>query len=139
MKKLEKTYSELIRLKTFQERFEYLRTNSKVGFETFGSRRHFNQKFYASKEWKHARDQVILRDDGCDLACPDRPIFDKVFIHHLNPITFEDVLENRKCVYDPENLICVSYETHNAIHYGDSSSVRKDLVERAPNDTCPWK
>lgn len=134
-----KSYSELMKLNTFEERFEYLALHGVVGAETFGSNRCLNQDFYRRKEWKDARRTVIIRDNGCDLGIKDRQIVDRIYVHHINPITLEDVLNARPILFDPENLICVSYTTHEAIHYGDKSLLMLDEPERKPNDTCPWK
>lgn len=135
-----KTYSELIRLSTFEDRFNYLKLRGNVGEDTFGFERYLNQKFYKSKEWKHIRDIVILRDQGCDLACLGHDIYGKVIIHHMNPITINDLETNSDIVLNPEYLICVSQETHNALHYGDGSNLHKyDYEDRKPNDTSPWR
>lgn len=137
---MSKSYTELIRIPTFMKRFEYLKVNGFVGDITFGGRRFLNQKFlYESREWRRIRGDIILRDNGCDLAIEDRPIFGSVYIHHINPVTESDILEGRPCVFDPENLICVSFQTHNALHYGNENSISKDYVERRPNDTCLWR
>lgn len=133
-----RTYSELIKLDSFEERYKYLRLNSGVGEETFGFDRIFNQKFYRSKEWKHIRDLVILRDNGCDLGDPNRPIFGKVLIHHMNPITLTDIKNTSDFLMDPEYLITTAHKTHNAIHYG-CEDISDALTERSPNDTCPWR
>lgn len=133
------TYSNLVELPTFAERFDYLALNGVVGESTFGGSRYLNQLFYNSKEWKEVRDIVIMRDEGCDLGCLDRPITGTIYIHHINPIRKEDILTRSWKVLDPENLICVSFNTHQAIHYGDRSILIPDLIERYPNDTCPWK
>lgn len=134
-----RSYSELSKLRTFEERFDYLALHGMVGDVTFGFDRHLNQDFYRSKEWKSARRAVIIRDNGCDLGIPDREIVYRIYIHHINPITLEDVLKARPILFDPENLICVSHRTHEAIHYGDKSLLLLDEVTRKPNDTCPWK
>ena len=135
-----KTYSELIQLSTFEDRFNYLKLRGNVGEDTFGFERYLNQKFYKSKEWKHIRDIVILRDQGCDLACLGHDIYGKVIIHHMNPITISDLKTNPDIVLNPEYLICVSQETHNALHYGDGSNLHKyDYEDRKPNDTSPWR
>ena len=135
-----KTYSELIQLSTFEDRFNYLKLRGNVGEDTFGFERYLNQKFYKSKEWKHIRDIVILRDKGCDLACLGHDIYGKVIIHHMNPITISDLETNPDIVLNPEYLICVSQETHNALHYGDGSNLHKyDYEDRKPNDTSPWR
>ena len=134
-----RSYSELIRLPTFEERFRYLRLTGVVGDSTFSSFRYLNQNFYTSSRWKSVRNSIIIRDDGCDLAVRGRQIHHGIVIHHLNPITVEDVEFDRTCLYDPDNLICATPVTHRAIHYGDESLLIPDLVERRPNDTCPWK
>lgn len=132
-------YSELILLPSFEERFEYLKLGSKVGADTFGFDRWQNQAFYNSPEWKRVRDKVIIRDNGCDLGIVDREIGQHVIIHHMNPITVEDIRLGTNVLLNPEFLICVSHETHNAIHYGDADLLPKDFIPRSPNDTCPWK
>ena len=134
-----KSYSELSLLPTFEERFEYLKLGGVVGADTFGFDRIFNQKFYQSYEWKTVRNEIIVRDLGCDLGIEDRQIFGRILIHHMNPISLKDISDATKFLLNPEYLICVSHDTHNAIHYGDIGLVKKDLVERKPNDTCPWK
>lgn len=140
MKTKIRTYSELSSLLTFEERFDYLNLNGIVGIDTFGFDRHMNQDFYKSKEWKRVRDIVILRDSGCDLGVLDRPIYDRVMIHHMNPITVNDIVEATEFLLNPEYLICVSSITHNALHYGDKSFMEKEKVpSRFMNDTCPWK
>lgn len=134
-----KTYSELIMMPTFEERFEYLKIGGRIGEQTFGSDRYYNQRFYRSSEWKRVRNEIILRDNGCDLGCPDRPIPGKIIIHHLNPIIIDDIDLGSEYLLNPDYLICVSHNTHNALHYGDKSLLPKDPVERRPYDTCPWK
>ena len=134
-----KTYSELIRIPTFEERFEYLQLKGSVGKDTFGHDRYLNQVLYRSPEWKRLRNQIIIRDGGCDLACDGYDIYDKVLIHHLNPITVEDVLTRSRKVFDPDNLVCVSHSTHNAIHYGDVDLLVTGPIIRTKNDTCPWR
>ena len=136
-----RTYSELIRLPTFEERFQYLKLQGKVGEETFGFERIFNQKFYTSTEWKQARRYVILRDRGCDLACPDREIIgEPIFIHHINPILLKDIDERTENLLNPEFLISTTFATHQAIHYETRQpAVPRTTLERTPNDTCPWK
>lgn len=134
-----KTYSELKRLKTFEERFAYLNLVGSVGESIFGSERYLNQSFYRSKEWKSVRQKVILRDEGCDLGIPGREIYDKIIIHHMNPMTLEELRhEDFERALDPEFLICVSFDTHNAIHYGDESLLQKLPIERRPGDTRLW-
>ena len=134
-----KSYSELMRLKTFEERYQYLRIGGAVGAETFGYDRYLNQILYNSHDWRKFRNPIIIRDNGCDLACLDRELESRVIIHHINPITVEDVLNRDPKIFDPENVICVSHNTHQAIHYGDENLLYKNPVERKPNDTCPWK
>ena len=134
-----KTYSELITIPTFEERYRYLRLKGSVGKDTFGFDRYLNQKFYRSAEWKRVRDKVIIRDLGCDLGIEDREIRGKILIHHMNPITEKDIRYLTDILLDPEYLICVSHDTHNAIHYGDEDLLMKGPVIRTLNDTCPWK
>lgn len=134
-----RTYSELITIPTFEERFEYLQLKGSVGKDTFGYDRYLNQVLYRSPEWKRLRNQIIIRDDGCDLACDGYDVYGKVLIHHLNPITIEDVLARSRKVFDPNNLVCVSHNTHNAIHYGDVDLLVTGPIIRTKNDTCPWR
>lgn len=134
-----RTYSELIKLPTFIERYKYLRLGGKVGEETFGFDRYLNQKFYTDPEWLAARDKVIIRDMGCDLGIPGREIQSRILVHHMNPITKEDILNRSKFLLDPEYLICTMKNTHDAIHYGDESLLYTAPIERTKNDTCPWK
>lgn len=134
-----RSYSELVRLPTFKERYEYLRLFGKVGEETFGPERYLNQKFYnISREWREARDKVIIRDNACDLGIKDRQIFDKVFVHHMNPITVDDIVNGNSDIYNPEYLICVSKRTHDAIHYGDEGLLIGLFEDRKPGDTKLW-
>ena len=134
-----RTYSELIRLPTFEERFDYLRLDGVVGKDTFGFDRYLNQQFYRSSEWKRIRNQVIVRDNGCDLGIDDYEIHGRILIHHMNPISIEDLQHMRDLLMNPEYLICVSHRTHNAIHYGDDSLIVTAPIERSQNDTCPWR
>ena len=134
-----RTYSELITIPTFEERFEYLQLKGSVGKDIFGYDRYLNQVLYRSPEWKRLRNQIIIRDGGCDLACDGYDIYGKVLIHHLNPITVEDVLARSRKVFDPDNLVCVSHNTHNAIHYGDVDLLVTGPIIRTKNDTCPWR
>lgn len=134
-----KTYSELITLPTFEERYRYLKLDGRVGEETFGFDRYLNQTFYKSKEWRAIRNEVIVRDNGCDLGIPDREITGMILIHHMNPITVDDILTQSDYLLNPEYLICTVKNTHNAIHYGDESLLITAPIERRPNDTCPWK
>lgn len=136
---MKRTYNELIKLNTFDERFEYLQLKGLVGKETFGYSRYLNQILYRSPEWKHLRQQIILRDRGCDLAVEGYEIFGKILIHHINPISLKDIEERDPKVFDMNNLITVSFNTHQAIHYGSEELLLKDPVERKPNDQCPWR
>lgn len=135
-----RTYTELSQLKTFEERFEYLSLNGQVGKDTFGFDRIFNQKFYKSREWLSIRSHVIVRDNGCDLGVEGHEIYgDRILIHHMNPISLEDIEQNTAFLLNPEYLITTIHSTHNAIHYGDSSLLVTAPIERSRNDTCPWK
>ena len=134
-----KTYSELITIPTYLERYRYLKLDGVVGIETFGYDRYLNQILYHSDEWRAFRRDIILRDDGCDLACQGYDIHGRVLVHHIDPITVEDVLRRHPKVFDPENVILVSLNTHNAIHYGDESLLVIGPIIRTRNDTCPWR
>lgn len=135
-----RTYAELSKLTTFKERFDYLRLDGRVGKETFGFDRIFNQKFYTSREWKAVRDFVLLRDNGCDLGIDGHEIYGQRFIiHHMNPISLEDIEKKSDILLDPEYLVTTIHLTHNAIHYGDERLLIVEPIERAKNDTCPWK
>lgn len=135
-----KTYSEMIALPTFEERYRYLRLQGRVGEETFGYDRYLNQILYQrSPRWRSVRDQVIIRDHGCDLAAEGHEIYGKIIVHHMNPITIADIENERDYIFDPEFLISTSHNTHNAIHYGDESLLIKAPIERYANDTCPWR
>lgn len=135
-----RSYSELSTLKTFKERFEYLKLDGVVGDATFGYDRYLNQVFYKTPEWKRFRDQMIIRDNGCDLGSSDLPLTGRIYLHHINPITKEDILNRTANLFDPENVICCSFSTHNALHYGDSSLLAEtNPIERKEFDTCPWK
>lgn len=134
-----RTYSELSKLRTFEERYRYLRLKSSVGDATFGFDRYLNQVFYRSQRWRHIRDSVILRDCGCDLGIEGREIYGRVLIHHMNPITIKDIVQETDYLLDPEFLICTTHATHNAIHYGDENLLILAPIERTRNDTCPWK
>lgn len=136
---MSKRYSKVILIPEFLDRYEYLKIGGTVGRETFAGHRYLNQTLYTSDEWKRTRRDVIIRDDGCDLADPDRPILGMILIHHIEPITIDDILQRRPCVFDLDNLICTSLNTHNAIHYGNASLLPKPFVERYKNDTCPWR
>lgn len=139
MSKIIKRYSELIRLKTFDERFNYLKLTGKVGKDTFGFDRYLNQALYQSPQWKEARRKVLLRDGGFDLGIEDRPIGERIVVHHMNPISVKDIEDGILDLCDPEYLICCSHRTHNAIHYGDPDLLGQLPEERAPNDMCPWR
>lgn len=134
-----KTYSELITLQTFEDRFNYLQLRGEVGKSTFGHNRYLNQILYNSPEWRRFRNEIIIRDNGCDLACDGYEIYGRVLIHHINPITVEDIVNRNPMVFDPENVITTVHSTHNAIHYGDESLLPKSPIERKQNDTCPWR
>lgn len=134
-----RTYSELIKLPTFIERYRYLRLGGKVGEDTFGFDRWLNQVFYKSDEWIEARDFVIVRDMGCDLGMPDREIKSRILVHHMNPISQEDIIRRTKFLLDPEYLISTIKNTHDAIHYGDETLLMPDPIVRTRNDTCPWR
>lgn len=133
-------YAELSTLETFEERFNYLKLGGEVGKDTFGDDRYLNQLFYRDPEWKRTRDKVIIRDNGCDLGIGDHIIRSKILIHHMNPITKEDILNRNPDILNPEYLITTMYDTHNAIHYGDERYLRRfQIIERKPNDTIPWR
>ena len=135
-----RTYSELMTLETFEERYDYLRLGGRVGEDTFGFDRYLNQIFYNSEEWKSVRNYVISRDNGCDLGMPDREIRgNKILVHHMNPISKEDILNRSDILLNPEYLITTVKNTHDAIHYGDKELLYKDPIIRSQNDTCPWK
>lgn len=133
-----RTYSELVRLQTFEERFRYLSLRGSVGRSTFGYERWVNQAFYRSVEWKQIRHHVISRDLGCDLAFPDHEVHDRLIVHHMNPMTVDEIVDAEEVILDPEFLITTQHSTHNAIHYGDESLLPKPLVERRPGDTKLW-
>lgn len=135
-----RTYAELSKLKTFKERFEYLKlSDGCVGGDTFGYDRYLNQQFYKTAEWRRLRDQLILRDEGCDLGVDGYRIYGRIIIHHMNPITKDDILQQTDYLTNPEFLICTTHNTHNAIHYGDEDLLILDPIERTKNDTCLWK
>lgn len=134
-----KTYSELSTINTFEDRLKYLMLNGRVSDLTFNGHRYLNQRLYKCQEWKDIRKRVIIRDNGCDLACDGYEIINGMSVHHINPITIEDILERRPCVFDLENLITVSFSTHNAIHYGVEDQFPKGMVVRTKNDTCLWR
>lgn len=126
-------------LPTFIERFRYLKLDGSIGMDTFGHDRWLNQVLYRSAEWKRFRNGIIVRDYGCDLGCEDRPIYGKILIHHINPLTIEDVLNRNPKIFDEENVISTQLITHNSLHYGDESILYQEPITRKPNDTCPWK
>lgn len=135
-----RTYSELSKIDDFLERFRYLSLKGSVSEETFGFDRYLNQKFYRSRDWRQLRNKIIVRDNGCDLGVIGHDIFEHIIIHHMNPLRPNDIINSTDFLLNPEYLICVSRITHNAIHYGDESLIAPiDLVERKPNDTCPWR
>lgn len=137
---MNRSYSELITIPTFEERFEYLRLGGIVGEDTFGSHRYLNQTFYRSAEWRRFRREIIIRDMGCDLGIEDREIQGLIIIHHINPISIEDIINRRlEILFNRDNVICVSDMTHKAIHYGDESLLIKAPIERTKFDTCPWR
>lgn len=133
-----RTYSDLIKSSSFIERFRYLALPGSVGTSTFGFDRHVNQKFYRSREWKLIRQHVIARDNGCDLGVRDHEIHSNILIHHMNPMTIDDIVDGNEAILDPEFLICTNHRTHNAIHFGDEQQLPKPLVERRPGDTKLW-
>lgn len=133
-----KTYQELIKYQTFQDRYHYLALHGKVGQDTFGFDRYYNQRFYRSREWKEIRDYVIARDNGCDLGIPDREIHGKILIHHMNPITLKDIKDLTEFLLNPSYLIATSKQTHDAIHYGDVSLLALEPIVRKPKDTILW-
>lgn len=134
-----RTYSELLKLPTWNERFKYLKLEAQIGNETFGQNRFLNQDFYRSPEWRRLRDYIILRDNGCDLGVEGMEIHGPIYIHHMNPITDSDIIHQSDYLIDPEYLISVSFQTHNGIHYGSIDLVEDTYVERKPNDICPWR
>lgn len=134
-----RTYSELSKFSTFEDRYQYLRLDGTVGEETFGFDRYLNQIFYRSKQWKSIRDYIIIRDNGCDLGVEGYDIRSRIIVHHMNPITIKDLEKESEFLLNPEFLICTTHNTHQAIHYGDENLLIKMPVERTKNDTCPWK
>ncbi len=134
-----RTYSELSKLQTFEERYAYLKLSGTVGKDTFGYDRYLNQIFYRSQEWKSIRDKVIIRDEGCDLGVDGYEIHGRIYIHHMNPIMLKDIDNKTEFLLNPEYLITTTHSTHNAIHYGDESLLPLIPKERTANDTCPWK
>lgn len=139
MGKIVRTYTELITIPTFEERFEYLRLNGCIGEDTFGFDRYLNQLFYHSSLWRSKRDEIIIRDKACDLGIEGRDLIDNIVIHHMNPINIDDIISQTSYLLNPDYLICTSSRTHKAIHYGDKSKLVRDPIERHKFDTCPWK
>jgi hypothetical protein len=133
-----RTYNELRRFDTFEDRFRYLSLRGQVGDPTFGYKRELNQRFYRSREWRNLRQDVILRDNGCDMGLPGYEIFDKIIIHHMNPMSIDEVVEGDDSLLDTRYLICVTHKTHNAIHFGDENQLPKQHVDRQPGDTKLW-
>lgn len=136
---MNKSYSELIKIDSYVERYRYLKLKGVVGESTFGFSRFLNQMIYTSSRWKRLRNSIIIRDNGCDMAHDDRTITDRIIVHHINPITEDDVFNDSPLIWDPENLICVSFDTHQAIHYGDEHLLPIEVEERFANDQTPWK
>lgn len=134
-----RAYSELITLPTFEDRYRYLQLNGAVGKDTFGFDRYINQQFYRSKEWQRIRDEVIIRDNACDLGMEGYEIHGRIYVHHMNPIMVRDIQSNSDYLMNPEFLICTTHRTHNAIHYGDENLLARAPIERTKNDTCPWR
>lgn len=139
MKIIRKRYSELIGIETYEDRFQYLKLFGSIGEETFGSNRYLNQILYSSKEWKDLRKTIIVRDNGMEMACDGYPIQGYIYVHHINPITEEDILNRSDSLFDPENLVCVGSDLHRQIHYGGDNQKTRDPIIRKPNDTCPWR
>ena len=138
MERIKRRYSELKKFTEFKDRYNYLKLTGEVGATTFGFDRYLNQLLYHSRKWRNIRRDVIIRDNGCDLGVEGFDIYDKIIIHHMNPISIDDLEHDDPMVFDPEYLICVSHRTHNAIHYGDESQLPRDYVERKPGDTMLW-
>ena len=135
-----RSYTELSQLETYEERFDYLSLGGRVGEDTFGFDRYLNQQLYKSKEWKMVRDAVIIRDQGCDLGLEGYDIFGTIYVHHMNPLKPEDIIDSTDYLFNPEYLVCMSLDTHNAIHYGTKDYVNKNsVITRTKNDHCPWK
>lgn len=139
MMKIIRCYSDLIHIPTFEERFEYLNLVGAVGESTFGSKRYLNQILYQTDEWKYIRNEIIIRDNCCDLGIPGREIFTRATVHHIDPITIDDILNRSDKIFDPDNLITTADMTHKAIHYGNINLLHKDPIPRSQNDTCPWR
>jgi hypothetical protein len=135
---MDKSYSEAMRHSNFEDRFNYLKLNNEVGYTTFGYDRYVNQGFYMTQEWKHARRDVILRDNGCDLAIPGLEIYSDLIVHHINPMSIDDIVHHEDWILDPEYLICTTKKTHNALHFGNESMLPDVVTSRTPNDTRLW-
>lgn len=136
---MSKCYSELIQIPSFEERFEYLKLGGAIGEFTFNGRRQLNQVLYNSPEWRSFRREIAIRDNGCDLAHPDHKASGRLIIHHINPLTIEDILDRRPCVFDKENVVLVTHNTHEGIHYSNADILFSEPVERREGDTCPWR
>ncbi len=134
-----KSYSEMMSFDTYWDRLKYLSLYGSIGDFTFGGHRHLNQQLYKSLKWKKIKREVILRDNGCDLAMDGYKIYGAIYIHHMNPITIEDILNEDPSVFDPENLVCTSFLAHNTIHYGSENALLQNMIERKKNDTCLWR
>lgn len=134
-----RTYSELTQFSTYEDRYEYLRLDGTIGENTFGFDRYLNQKFYNTPEWRRFRREIIVRDNGCDMGLDGYTIYGKIYVHHINPITKFDLLNRSRCLLDPENVICLSFDTHQAITYGTEQPPMQKPIERSKNDTCPWR
>lgn len=137
--KIIRRYSELVRIPTFEERYEYLRLSGAIGIDTFGFDRYLNQQFYHSKGWRSLRDWIIVRDGACDLAIPGRDVEKGIIIHHMNPVDMKDIIEVTEYLMNPDYLICTSDNTHKAIHYGTKDNLIRDPIKRTQFDTCPWR
>lgn len=133
-----RSYDELVKIENFKDRYEYLKLGGGVGKETFGFDRYLNQVFYQSQRWRRVRDEVIMRDNGCDLSHADYPIYGQITIHHMNPISLDDIRNETDLLINPNYLICVSHKTHNAIHYGDDTQIFTGLTFRSEGDTKLW-
>lgn len=134
-----RTYTELSKLKTFEERLEYLKLDNSVGWQTFGGHRWINQQFYNSPEWRRIRRKVILRDKACDLGLDGYELNSHIVIHHMNPLLLDDLVDRTDYLLNPEYLICCSHQTHNLIHYGNIKGTIKPIADRFPDDQCPWR
>nr|DAO38790.1 MAG TPA: NinG protein [Caudoviricetes sp.] len=138
MNRMIRSYSEMMELESYEDRLVYLSLGGIVSHPTFGGSRYLNQALYRSYEWRAFRNDIIIRDNGCDLACEDFPINDKILIHHINPLTLDDIKQRSRNIFDPDNVVCVSHLTHEAIHYG-TEILNRSMIDRTPNDTTLWK